>query len=50
MGEVIFKALAAWVFATVLVLSSHAQPTDVTTKPSIPCYDPAQAGQEVTLP
>lgn len=45
----VFKALAAYVFASIVVLSSHTQPTTITTA-SVPCYDPAPSAEEVTLP
>lgn len=52
LAEVVLKTIAAWVFASVLVLSSHTQPVEVTTKPSVPCFDPNPGAiyQEVTQP
>lgn len=48
-ARTVFLTLAAWVFASILVLSSHTQPPTVTTA-SVPCYDPNPGAiyQEVT--
>lgn len=45
MGEVIFRGLAAFVFASILVLSPHHR---TISAPGVPCYDPAPTTTVVT--
>lgn len=40
MVDVVWRTIAAFVFASVLVLSSETQPHDISTQPLVPCYDP----------